>query len=294
MSYAIGVDSGGTHITATAYKNHFPIASTTNGPGNILIDPNQTTKNLIEAIGNLVKKYSSDSCSCILIGIAGLESAKNPAPYLDEIKNHFRSITTNITFISDAKLALINGLEGKDGFLAIAGTGSIVYGKQGNKYLRAGGWGYLLDDVGSGYRITQEAVSTALEKMDIGKQSSLTPTILEYFREDSLKNVVSRYYTLSRPEIAAFSLKIAHVAEQGNKEAINILIHQATLLANEIIYLIKRYPQNNISLNLALSGSVLINNPIIQKEIISTLKKSYPSINIMISSRSNTAAVNYI
>lgn len=56
MSYAIGVDSGGTHITATAYKNHFPIASTTNGPGNILIDPNQTTKNLIEAIGNLVKK----------------------------------------------------------------------------------------------------------------------------------------------------------------------------------------------------------------------------------------------
>ena len=80
----------------------------------------------------------------------------------------------------------------------------------------------------------------------------------------------------------------------GNKEAINILIHQATLLANEIIYLIKRYPQNNISLNLALSGSVLINNPIIQKEIISTLKKSYPSINIMISSRSNTAAVNYI
>ena len=61
--------------------------------------------------------------------------------------------------------------------------------------------------------------------------------------------MVSRYYTLSRPEIAAFSLKISHVAEQGNKEAINILIHQATLLANEIIYLIKRYPQNNISIN---------------------------------------------
>ena len=294
MSYVIGVDSGGTHITATAYKSRIPIASATSGPGNILIDPNQTTKNLIEVIGNLLKKCPSYSCRCILIGIAGLESAKNTAPYLDEIKNHFNNITTNFTFISDAKLALINGLEGKDGFLGIAGTGSIVYGKQGNKYLRAGGWGYLLDDVGSGYRITQEAVSTALEQMDRGKQSSLTPTILEYFREDSLKNVVSRYYTLSRPEIAAFSLKIAHVAEQGNKEAINILIHQATLLANEIIYLIKRYPQNNISLNLALSGSVLINNPIIQKEIISTLKKSYPSINIMISSRSNTAAVNYI
>ena len=45
MSYAIGVDSGGTHITATAYKNHIPIASAASGPGNILIDPNQTTKN---------------------------------------------------------------------------------------------------------------------------------------------------------------------------------------------------------------------------------------------------------
>ncbi len=48
-----------------------------------------------------------------------------------------------------------------------------------------------------------------------------------------------------------------------------ILQHQADLLADEIIHLIKRYSQESISLNLALSGSVLVNNLIIQKEISS-------------------------
>lgn len=73
-----------------------------------------------------------------------------------------------------------------------------------------------------------------------------------------------------------------------------ILQHQADLLADEIIHLIERYPQESISLNLALSGSVLVNNLIIQKEIASKVKHVYPTIKIMVSDRSNTAAVNYI
>lgn len=294
MSYVIGIDSGGTHITATAYRYNTKFATATAGPGNILLDPNQTTTNLIKVIDNLAQKLAPDTCNSILVGIAGLESAQNPEPYLAKIRQHFQNLTVNITFISDAKLALINGLEGKDGFLAIAGTGSIVYGKQANKYLRAGGWGYLLDDIGSAYRISQEAVSTALEKMDKGEQSSLVPAILDFFKEDSLKDVVSKYYTLTRTEIAGFSLKIAQIADQGSQEAINVLTHQADLLANEIINLINRYPQKDISLNLALSGSVLINNSIIQEKINSIVKSAYPTINITISTRNNTAAVNYI
>lgn len=294
MSYVIGIDSGGTHITATAYKNNLELITTTAGPGNIFLNPSQTIENLTKVINNISKKLSSEKCERILIGIAGLESADNPQPYLDKIKDYFNSLTKNIIFISDAKLALVNGLEGKDGFLAIAGTGSIVYGKQQNKFLRAGGWGYLLDDIGSGYRISQEAVTTALEKMDRGENSSLTSAILEYFKADNLKNVVSKYYKLNRTEIAAFSLKIAQAANQKNSEAIEVLQHQASLLADEIIHLIKRYPQEEVSLNLALSGSVLVNNQIIQKEIEAIVKQTYPTINITITKRSNTAAVNYI
>lgn len=294
MSYVIGIDSGGTHITATAYKNNLELITTTAGPGNIFLNPSQTIENLTKVINNISKKLSSEKCERILIGIAGLESADNPQPYLDKIKDYFNSLTKNIIFISDAKLALVNGLEGKDGFLAIAGTGSIVYGKQQNKFLRAGGWGYLLDDIGSGYRISQEAVTTALEKMDQGENSSLTSAILEYFKADNLKNVVSKYYKLNRTEIAAFSLKIAQAANQKNSEAIEVLQHQASLLADEIIHLIKRYPQEEVSLNLALSGSVLVNNQIIQKEIEAIVKQTYPTINITITKRSNTAAVNYI
>lgn len=294
MSYKIGIDSGGTHITATAYKNKKEIVTFTTGPGNIFLNPTQTVSNLIKVIREIVTSFPNDSCDLILIGIAGLESAANPAPYLEQIQNAVKNFTQNIIFVSDAKLALINCLKGKDGFLAIAGTGSIVYGKQANKYLRAGGWGFLLDDVGSGYKIAQEAVTIALQHMDSGEYSSLTPLILKYFEKDNLKEVVSKYYQLNRTEIAAFSKKIADAAEKGNSEAISIIKHQGILLGNQIICLISRFSMNNISLTLALSGSVLVNNKIIQQEIINKVKSKYPSIDIIISDQSNTAAVNYM
>ena len=42
MNYRIGIDSGGTHITAIAYRENNIVAQATAGPGNIFLNPQQT------------------------------------------------------------------------------------------------------------------------------------------------------------------------------------------------------------------------------------------------------------
>ncbi|MGN1272283.1 MAG: BadF/BadG/BcrA/BcrD ATPase family protein [Lactobacillus sp.] len=292
MSYKIGVDSGGTHVVACSYANNADcINKAVEGSGNILIDPAETVNNVSKAINEAA--LANETCEKILVGIAGLESASNIQPYLDQIKRNTKKVCPNIYFISDAKLALINGLEGEDGFLAIAGTGSIVYGKQNGKFLRIGGWGPLLDDIGSGYSIARSTIQQILHLFDLGKKSSLTEAAFTYFEVDSIPGLVSKYYKTDRAGIAGFSLKVAQQAEAGNADAIKILKDQGNELAQEILDIINRFSKDKVNYKLALSGSVLTKNKILRTELIDKVTQSYPQIKIIITTRNNSAAVNY-
>lgn len=292
MAYKIGIDSGGTHVVAGLYdENNKLLNSSTQGAGNILLNPQNTVQNIINAVKEVLP--SQGQVSLILAGIAGLETMQNSENYLDEIRSSLAKITSNIHFISDAKLALISNLKGQDGFLAIAGTGSIVYGKQNNKYLRSGGWGYLLDDYGSGYRISQEALSTALIVYDQGEDFSFTEDIFDFFKVESYEKLVAKYYKLSRPQIGEFATIVDKLGMQGNVDAVLILKHQADLLAHEINSLINRYDEKAITQNLALSGSVLKNSKIVQEEVIAQVHHFYPNMKIIFNDDNNNSAVNY-
>lgn len=292
MTYKIGVDSGGTHIVATSYtEDNKKIKTAKAGPGNIFIDSQSTVDNITESIKKL--EQNNDTCSKILIGIAGLETIKDPKPFLSKIRANLSNICTNIIFTSDAKLALINNLENKDGFLVIAGTGSIVYGKQSNQYIRAGGWGPALDDVCSGYKISQAAIIKVVNDYDKGETNSLTQLTLNYFKQKDIPALVSTYYKLDRTTIASFAQRIASQAK-NDVLVQNILKKQALNLADKIINLIHRYDQNNIRQVVAFSGSVLVNNEFIRNIIISRIIFQYPKMKFIISNHNNNYAVNYI
>lgn len=293
MNYRIGVDSGGTHVIASAYgRGPKNLSAAIYGSGNIFFNAEETVKNISLAIKDSAIK--NQTCEKILVGIAGLESTAFPESSLNKIKTNVVNICSDISFVSDAKLALISQLKGKDGFLAIAGTGSIIYGKQNKQYLRAGGWGYLLDDIGSGYRITQEAVINLLKDYDSGKQCSYQQIIFDYFHVNSMRALISKYYKLNQTQISGCSLKLAKAAEAGNKQVIKVFKCQGELLAEEIIRLILRYNLNKVEYRLALSGSVLVKNYIIQNEVKKIILEKFPQMKITVSTQNNNMAVNYI
>ena len=62
--------------------------------------------------------------------------------------------------VNDALVALEAGAPDQPGVVVISGTGSIAYGRnREGEAARAGGWGYVLGDEGSGYWIGRAALA---------------------------------------------------------------------------------------------------------------------------------------
>jgi N-acetylmuramic acid 6-phosphate etherase len=66
---------------------------------------------------------------------------------------------------TDSALAAAFGPHGS-GIVIISGTGSCVYGRNGTEVARAGGWGHLLGDHGSGYWIALTGLRAAIRDYD--------------------------------------------------------------------------------------------------------------------------------
>jgi N-acetylglucosamine kinase-like BadF-type ATPase len=75
-----------------------------------------------------------------------------------------------VSVVHDTRLVLAGaGLE--SGIALIAGTGSVAYGRdRRGRESRAGGWGWLLGDDGSGAWLTREAAREVMRRSDAGEQ----------------------------------------------------------------------------------------------------------------------------
>jgi N-acetylglucosamine kinase-like BadF-type ATPase len=73
------------------------------------------------------------------------------------LRDRLRHLAGRVEVISDAEAALLGALGGRPGVLVLAGTGSIVLGRDGQGRLaRAGGLGPLLGDEGSAFWLGRE------------------------------------------------------------------------------------------------------------------------------------------
>ena len=82
------------------------------------------------------------------------------------------------------------------GVVVIAGTGSIAYGRnERNQAARAGGWGYMLGDEGSGYWIGRAALRAVLREADRrGPATQLTGLLLNYYGVARAQDLIHQVY----------------------------------------------------------------------------------------------------
>jgi N-acetylglucosamine kinase-like BadF-type ATPase len=143
--------------------------------------------------------------------------------------------TERMTVTDDALIALSGATAGQPGLIAIAGTGSIAFGRNSSaKTARAGGWGYLFGDEGSGFYITRQALRAALRSEEgWGPATSLRSVLLQATGAPDVNQLLHRLYTpeYPRPRIAALSKLVDEAAENGDVAARNILNEAAQQLA---------------------------------------------------------------
>ena len=99
--------------------------------------------------------------------------------------------------IHDSVAALYAATHGKPGIIVNSGTGCFAAGiNQAGKYVRVGGWGYLIDDKGSAFDIGMKAITMAFRMMD-GRtpRTKLMSLLRRRFRVRSFDAILDVIYT---------------------------------------------------------------------------------------------------
>ncbi len=131
---------------------------------------------------------------------------------------------------TDAMIALAGATGGEPGIIVIAGTGSIGFGRNtAGKTARAGGWGYVFGDEGSGFDLARQGLRAALRHEEgWGPQTKLLEMFLEASAARSANELLHQFYTAEfpRPRIASFGPLVERAAAEGDAVARGIL-HKA-------------------------------------------------------------------
>lgn len=161
----------------------------------------------------------------VFVGIAG---ATDPATSraLGEFLNSLGFAA--MAFGGDFYNILSAGLGNEAGLIAIMGTGCVVFGQvprpDGTMELqRTGGWGHLLDDGGSGWRIGRDALFAAFADHDGSGEKTLLKALVEEKAGCTMPELVPRIYAHDKSYVAGFVPAVFAAAEQDDAAAKRIL-----------------------------------------------------------------------
>jgi N-acetylglucosamine kinase-like BadF-type ATPase len=170
----IGLDIGGTKTRGVRFEDGLPVADESVGSSNVQnVSPEEAARNLAE----LFARIGGGEVAQVYVGAGGIDTDDDAAALAALIAPHVPG--ARITVVHDTRLLLAAG-GASTGVAVIAGTGSAAWGRNSHgEEARAGGWGYLLGDEGSGYWLGREAVRHSLRRMNQGLEpDELTSALL--------------------------------------------------------------------------------------------------------------------
>jgi len=190
------------------------------------------------------------------IGLAGFDRPGDR----QRIAPALRVLVTDPHLSNDGELVLA-GLPDRLGVAVIAGTGSIAFGRNAaGQRARAGGWGHIFGDEGSGWALGKESLRAIAEHIDgLGPETALTALVRETWALDDPSQIVTRAYdpATGKREIAALSSLTIKAGWSGDPVANHIIETEAAKLASQVIAVAGRLGFTE-AIPLAMSGGLLL------------------------------------
>src|ERR1035437_9573412 len=224
--HVLGIDAGGTKTVCLLADERGNILSEGRGGGANLhtsgeLDVEKVLHEVMEtAIGD-----RDITPAAVCLGIAGVDR--------DDEARTVRAIMRRIGYksrivvVNDALVALVAGAGNAPGIVIIAGTGSIVYGRNARfEAARAGGRGQITREEGSGYWIGREALAAIVRTADgRGPDPRLTEDVLAHFNIDDTSRLPRIVYDreLPRMSVAALGPIVQQASDLGDAVASGIL-----------------------------------------------------------------------
>src|SRR5215216_766906 len=259
MEYILGVDGGGTKTVALLGDLDGNIlARGLSGPSNYNAVGFHTACLALEGAISMARKRYPGKIAALCLGLAGAGRKEDSERFENWAVNNFPK--TEVTVVSDAELLLRAGTPSGPALALICGTGSIVYGRTvTGEVIRAGGWGYLFGDEGSGYAIGLSALRAVMQVYDgRGSETLLSELVLERYGLHMPPELVRTLYSAESPHsaVATFADLVEQAAGRGDSVAMAILEEASQALTRTIAAL---YPKlGRLTVPLIITGGTIM------------------------------------
>ena len=257
MAYFLAIDGGGTKTECVVGDERDVLASSVGSTIKIKKVGNKAAAEVLQSSINDVCKQANirpDQFSRTCIGLAGSS--------IPEVTRWTRAtlaqlVSGELILVNDTTIAHHAAFNGGPGVLVIAGTGSNVLGiNERGESARAGGWGPIISDEGSGFWIGRTAVAQSMRAHDAGRSTELLSAIMHAWRLGSREEVVAMANSNPPPDFAALLPAVLQCADAGDALAREILSSAANELAQLARIVVRKLWNGDGKIHVALTGGV--------------------------------------
>jgi N-acetylglucosamine kinase-like BadF-type ATPase len=186
MKYVLSIDCGGSKISCLALDhNGNQLSLVKAGSDGFLLNENTDLSVYEQVISEVTSNFSGD-CSAVFCNTGGFPP--------QNLKGFLRKLTgtdkVKVVRESTGELIAMNAPLWNFDIAVMAGTGSVAVGVAGEKIVSTGGWGWIIDDLGSGFALGRDALRAATGYAD-GKYQ-LSGYIAEVLKAEAITTETER------------------------------------------------------------------------------------------------------
>lgn len=271
VAAVVGIDIGGSKTHGVLSRGGTVLAESVQGAANpSSVGVAEAARQLDALVADLTAAApgGQPEVAAVCVGAAGIES-DDAVDRLDLlVSERFPGVPVRV--VHDTALVLAAaGLDA--GLVVISGTGSAAWGRTAaGEQARAGGWGYVLGDAGSGYGLARAAVRHVLDRADEGLvPDPLTATLLGACGVDSPAQLLDLFYAApERRTWAARAGAVVALAEAGDADAVGLVDDTAAELVQAVTRVGRRL---GLTGPVVLAGGLVVHQPLLQATVADQL-----------------------
>jgi N-acetylglucosamine kinase-like BadF-type ATPase len=285
--YVVGMDGGGTKTAAViADLAGNVLWNTVGGPANFQVIGVETSANtVLDMITQCCQRVGCkyESVASVVLGFTGAGRPSDQNRMRDgvlAVAGERQVALKDVIVNSDARIALEGAFRGNPGMILIAGTGSILFGKDAEDNIhRVGGWGRFIGDEGSGYDIGRRGLGAVTKHLDgRGDVTILTTLVADRFGLKDQPTIIAEVYK-NNFDIASVALLVLEAADQQDSVCAEIVSRAVDELLLHIRTMLGKIDFSGAA-KLAFVGSVLTHDNILSRMLRNEIHLQTPRVNL--------------
>ncbi|PUA31547.1 MAG: hypothetical protein B7O98_09160 [Zestosphaera tikiterensis] len=195
-------------------------------------------KNVVNGVRKLVNNLKDVEVVALGVGMAGVINEESKEVVRSFVGKSLNMDLSQVHVFEDVLAAHVASFAFGDGIVAVLGTGSCVFGVYKGRNVRFGGWGHLLGDEGSAYRIGNYALREYLKFLEGRDRHSTLHKLLESrLGSRSVSDVLATVYRSKDPKglVASLAPYVFNAFKEGDALAREIIEGEICLFSEQIV-----------------------------------------------------------